>query len=242
MSLFLINISLAFASFENIIDASASPKDCYNILTTLQKTQTHEVAFLPVPEDYYNNGIKRPVNILVYFPHEITDKTTIFINGGPAASSHSSYFAFMNKDPEIAKNIIFFDQRGTGCSTAYPKYDSNKKMAALQNWGARSIAIDIQMIKNSVIGPNKKTNILGQSYGALVALKYASLFPESIKSLNVHGFSYMSDYSDFSNLRRYNEIIALDKFFEKYPATKESLIYICLIIHQKIHALSMFLG
>lgn len=226
VSLFLINISLSFASIENIMDASASPKDCYDILTTLQKTQTHKIAFLPVPENYYTDNIKEPMNILVYFPHKITEKTTIFINGGPSASSHSSYHAFMKKDPEIAKNIIFFDQRGTGCSTAYPKYDSYKKMSALQNWGARSIAIDIEMIKNSMIGQEKKVNILGQSYGGLVALKYASLFPESIRSLNVHGFSYMSDYSDFNNLRRYNEKIALDKFFKEYPEAKESMNYL----------------
>ena len=205
---------------------SASPKDCYNILTTLQSTQTHKVGFLPVPTSYYGEDTKETINILVYYPHEITAKTTIFINGGPARASHSSYTAFLNKNPEIAKNMVFFDQRGTGCSTAYPKYNSVTKMKALQDWGARSISFDIEIIRRFVLGESKKVNILGQSYGGLVALKYASLFPESIRSLNIHGFSYMSDYSEFGNLRRYNEKVALEKFFHKFPNAKNSLVYL----------------
>lgn len=86
--------SLSSVSLESIMDKSASPKDCYKILTTLQSTKTHKFGFIPVPTSYYGEDSNETIHILVYYPHEITDKTTIFINGGPARPSHSSYAAF----------------------------------------------------------------------------------------------------------------------------------------------------
>ncbi len=92
----------------------------------------------------------------------------IFVHGGPGGHCRSEHHSLFN--PEVFKSIIF-DQRGCGKSTPYRSIKKNNTITLVE---------DIEKIRNFL--GLKKFIIVGGSWGATLALRYAIKYPE-----NLHG-------------------------------------------------------
>ncbi len=90
----------------------------------------------------------------------------IFVHGGPGGHCRSEHHSLFN--PEIFKSIIF-DQRGCGKSTPYRSLKGNNTENLVQ---------DIDKIRDFF--KIKKFLIVGGSWGATLAIKYALKFPKNL--------------------------------------------------------------
>ncbi|MEZ4805210.1 MAG: alpha/beta hydrolase [Bacteroidia bacterium] len=98
-----------------------------------------------------------------------TNETVIVIHGGPGND-----YRYLLPLKELSKNyfVVFYDQRGTGLS---PRVD--EKEQSLEN----SIK-DLTNIIN-YYSPNKKVNIIGHSWGAMLASGYIAKHPERVRKV-----------------------------------------------------------
>ncbi len=90
----------------------------------------------------------------------------IFIHGGPGGQCRSEHHSLFN--PQIFKSIIF-DQRGCGKSIPYRSLRGNNTENLVQ---------DIEKIRDFF--KIKKFLIVGGSWGATLAIKYAIRFPKNL--------------------------------------------------------------
>ncbi len=90
----------------------------------------------------------------------------IFVHGGPGGQCRSEHHSLF--DPEIYKSIIF-DQRGCGKSTPYRSLNGNN---------TENLVKDIEKIREFF--KIKKFIIVGGSWGATLAIKYAIKHPENL--------------------------------------------------------------
>ncbi len=90
----------------------------------------------------------------------------IFIHGGPGGQCRSEHHSLF--DPEIYKSIIF-DQRGCGKSTPYRSLKGNN---------TDNLIKDIETIREFF--KIKKFLIVGGSWGATLAIKYAIKHPKNL--------------------------------------------------------------
>ncbi len=93
----------------------------------------------------------------------------IFVHGGPGGHCRSEHHNLFN--PEIFKSIIF-DQRGCGKSLPYRSLTGNDTETLVQ---------DIDKIRDFL--NLKKFIIVGGSWGATLALKYAIRYPENVSAI-----------------------------------------------------------
>lgn len=105
----------------------------------------------------------------------------LFFTGGPGSSPRSSEFDL----PDY--NIIFFEQRGMGCSRPQnartflnPDFYSSRKSVN----DARKVLEDYGV---------KKAIIYGHSYGTILGTIFASLHPEMTEKLILEGIIYKGD-------------------------------------------------
>ena len=89
-----------------------------------------------------------------------------FVHGGPGGHCRSEHHSLFN--PEIFKSVIF-DQRGCGKSTPYRSLNGND---------TDNLVEDIDKIRDFL--KVKKFLIIGGSWGATLALKYALKYPKNI--------------------------------------------------------------
>jgi proline iminopeptidase len=95
----------------------------------------------------------------------------LIINGGPGMNSNG--FEEMAKTLAEGQQTIIYDQRGTGKSKL-AKIDAKTVSMKL-------MADDIESLRKQL--KIKKWNILGHSFGGMLASYYATLYPESIDKL-----------------------------------------------------------
>jgi len=95
----------------------------------------------------------------------------LIINGGPGMNSNG--FESMAKTLAETQETIIYDQRGTG----------NSKLAELDSKtiSMKIMADDIESLKKHL--KIKKWNILGHSFGGMLASYYATIYPNSINKL-----------------------------------------------------------
>ena len=93
----------------------------------------------------------------------------IFAHGGPGGHCRSEHHSLF--DPKIFRSIIF-DQRGCGKSTPYRSLEGND---------TDNLVEDIEKIRDFL--NIKKFIIVGGSWGATLALKYAIKFPKNIYAI-----------------------------------------------------------
>ncbi len=107
----------------------------------------------------------------VYF--EVSGKKdgipVFFVHGGPGGHCRSEHHSLFN--PEIFKSVIF-DQRGCGKSTPYRSLKGNN---------TENLVEDIEKIRDFL--KVKKFFIVGGSWGATLALKYALKYPKNISAI-----------------------------------------------------------
>ena len=92
-----------------------------------------------------------------------------FVHGGPGGHCRSEHHSLFN--PEFFKSVIF-DQRGCGKSTPYRSLSGNN---------TENLVEDIEKIRDFL--KVKKFFIVGGSWGATLALKYALKYPKNISAI-----------------------------------------------------------
>ena len=90
----------------------------------------------------------------------------IFVHGGPGGQCRSEHHSLFN--PQIFRSIIF-DQRGCGKSIPYRSLEGNN---------TENLVEDIEKIRDFF--KIKKFLIVGGSWGATLAIKYALKFPKNL--------------------------------------------------------------
>ena len=108
---------------------------------------------------------------LTYYKTFGTGKPLLIINGGPGMNSNG--FEDLAKTLSENQQTIIYDQRGTGKSKL-TKLDSTTVSMQL-------MADDIESLRKHF--KIKKWNVLGHSFGGMLASYYATVYPNSIEKL-----------------------------------------------------------
>ena len=108
---------------------------------------------------------------LTYYKTFGTGKPLLIINGGPGMNSNG--FEDLAKTLSESQETIIYDQRGTGKSTL-AKIDATTVSMQL-------MADDIESLRKHL--KIKKWNVLGHSFGGMLASYYATVYPNSIEKL-----------------------------------------------------------
>ena len=195
--------------------------DCTEFTSKLPKD--FFTGFVTVPENWENPS-GRKIDIFYYGRDLNPNNSTIaFFNGGPAASSHGAYET-LNVNPDSAKiNLIYIDQRGTGCSDPFPAEPTLETAERLTHYTSRSIVLDAEEIRVTLLGKNTKWKIFGQSYGGLIVHRYLSMKPESIVSAYAHGYSIMTNQTTWMKDRISSQNRVIKDYFKNYPQDKADL-------------------
>ena len=143
---------------------------------------------LTVPEDVsHPEGAK--VNIFYYGNINPDSIPTVFFNGGPGHSSHGSevFLAKYQRLFDLGKkvSVIFLDQRGTGCSSGYPRGRDDATLQRLRLYGTRGIVEDAEALR-AKLWPGKPWIASGQSYGGYIVHRYVMLHPEGLRAAFSH--------------------------------------------------------
>jgi pimeloyl-ACP methyl ester carboxylesterase len=99
----------------------------------------------------------------------------IAINGGPGLSSH-----YMLGLEDLASEnfaVVTYDQRGVSRSSAPPMEPSNYTLAKYVD--------DLEAVRKAVGG--EKVHLFGHSWGGLVAMHYATIYPGRVRSILLIG-------------------------------------------------------
>ena len=216
----LLAIVFLFNIFVNVAMAESElSSNCQFFVNSLPKG--YKWGFLPVSEG--NKGSNKKISIFYYYsPQALVSKSPIvFVNGGPATNSHDSARALLAKSESKNLPWIFFDQRGTGCSTPFPEIEGGLKR--LESWGAYNIAQDMEALKKLLIGQSKKWQVFGHSYGGLVTYWYLIQFPSSVSSAHVYGYSFNDNPIDWVKSKLLYSKVLQDQFFGNDDDKKEVL-------------------
>ncbi|NIM90723.1 MAG: alpha/beta fold hydrolase [Candidatus Aminicenantes bacterium] len=96
----------------------------------------------------------------------------IAINGGPGQSSRYMVSLEQLSSPEFA--VVTYDQRGTGRSTT-----------PSDGYALLKYVADLEAVRKAV--GIEKVHILGHSWGGIVAMRYATVHPQHVRSLILMG-------------------------------------------------------
>lgn len=123
----------------------------------------------PIPQQYeYANSHE------VKIAYRLFGKGTplIIINGGPGRSS-DTFTELAEKLSSTSRQVILFDQRGTGKSQLK---SANEKTISLE-----LMVEDLENLRKHL--GYDKISLLGHSFGGMYAMAYAAKYPENIKAL-----------------------------------------------------------
>lgn len=172
--------------------------------------------FVEVPEDAANPA--SPKLQIFYWGRIIPGAdTVVFHNGGPASDGHGSYDLLLRQPGARNLSFIFIDQRGTGCSTAYPSLYEPETLARLKHYGSRGIVHDSEAVRAKVLGPNGKWKVFGQSYGGKIVHRYLTMTTEHLLGAYAHGYSIMSDGDEWMVMRIQSQVRVLNEYLKQYP-------------------------
>ncbi len=202
-------------------ELSGKPGDCKEFIASLPNDYFHD--WLTVPE-IPNDNSSPPIKVFYYGPKMLNQNLVLFYNGGPGSDSHGSVSLFEPpiKQYGLQKNIsiIYMDQRGTGCSSAYPHEKTNEDILRARWYGSTGIVYDSEALRQKLVG-DKKWRVFGQSYGGFIVHRYVSLFPQSIEA----AYSHANTLNDDPQERLYNRIFSQYRVFNMYllehPEDKE---------------------
>ncbi len=117
------------------------------------------------------NGSLIEVNGVNLFVKEIGSGEPIFVLHGGPGMFHDYFLPHMEKLAK-GKKLIFFDQRGNGKSLM----ELNS-----QNYSIENLVEDIEGLRKYY--KLDKINLLGHSFGGLLSMQYAAVYPERVKSM-----------------------------------------------------------
>jgi proline-specific peptidase len=131
----------------------------------------------------------------------------IAVSGGPGLPSD-----MMTSLEELAGEefaVVTYDQRGTGRST--------KPSPKTSNYALGNSVEDLEAVRKALGA--KRFHLLGRSWGGLVAMRYATLYPEQVRSMVLTGSApptWQAHKAGSTNLRA--RIGKLDEFFSRIRA------------------------
>jgi len=102
-------------------------------------------------------------------------RTLIAVNGGPGLSS--DYMTSLERFAGPDFGVVTYDQRGVGRSSAPSSYVISYDLMDYVN--------DLEAVRKTV--GVEKIHLLGHYWGAMVALRYASVYPEKVSSIVLYG-------------------------------------------------------
>ena len=120
---------------------------------------------------YVEEGYKYVNGVNHYYKVPGQGEPFILLHGGPGMF-HDELYPYLGNWPESNK-VIFFDQRGNGKSVM-DKIDSTNFTVELMVEDLEALRIEFGI---------DKLNIIGHSWGGLLALYYAATYPEHVKRL-----------------------------------------------------------
>lgn len=160
----------------------------------------YEWGKLTVPENYsYAPSQKLEIYWERLKSTSQSPQAIVMINGGPGMSHDG--FHRDNGDGTYGKDwfyalrtdfdIYYFDQRGTGESSPL-SYDILERRN-IRLYGTQNICRDIEELRKHVI-KQEKIVVLGESYGGMVALSYAIMYPDRVSRLVIHDSAPSNQY------------------------------------------------
>lgn len=196
---------------------------CLKFIQSLPKDYFH--GYVTVPEDpSLPNGTQLQI---FYYGKPVSGQMPVAVfNGGPTSNSHSTYGVLSriqagNSDYAPIP-FVYIDQRGTGCSTPYPRITTYPALSSLALYGSRGIVRDAEAIRQKLVG-DKPWKILGQSYGGMIVHRYVTMAPMSIASATSHGFALTLDPYETILQRIASQNHTLLGYFAKYPDDQATL-------------------
>ncbi len=180
-----------------------------------------------VPENYsYSQGQKLQIYWEKLKSTSSAPQAIIMINGGPGMPHDGFHRAGENggyaKDWFYALrthfDVYYFDQRGTGESSAL-SYDILERRN-IRLYGTANICRDIEELRKNVI-KKEKIAVFGESYGGMVALNYAIMYPDNVSKLVIHDSSPSNDYFTRMHKNFSEMLVVLD---HKLPGVRQNMI------------------
>jgi pimeloyl-ACP methyl ester carboxylesterase len=117
----------------------------------------------------------------------------VAINGGPGQSSEYMLDLERLAGPDLA--VVTYDQRGTGRSDSPPPQPDNFELA--------DYVADLEAIRQTL--GMEKIHLLGHSWGALIAIAYATTHPENTGMMILMGGASSSWDATQAGMRRFSQ-------------------------------------
>lgn len=182
---------------------------------------------IEVPENY---GISNGQKLNIYWEKLVSTseapEAIIMINGGPG-SVHNAFHRQDGKGGYLKDwfyplrtnfDIYYFDQRGNGESS--PLGWDILSRHDIKHYGTENICRDIEELRKQVI-KKEKIAVLGESYGGMVALTYAIMYPDRVSKLIIHDSSPSNNY--FTHMHKnFSEMLSVLDL--KLPGVRANLI------------------
>jgi len=174
---------------------------------------------------FFETGTKEVNGTKLYYKIIGEDEPILIVHGGPGLS-HDYLFPGL-KSLSNNHKLIFYDQRASGKSDL--------------NISSESITLD-NFVKDidelRVTFGIKKLNLMAHSWGGILAMKYAAIYPDNVKSLIlVNSVGANSEIASLSNIELANrftekdsiqrmQIFSSEEFQKRSPKSIESLMKI----------------
>ncbi len=181
------------------LSSSAVANDSENQRDTALRWQTAECkefranlpadlvqGFVEVPE-IWGDAKSPQIKVFYYGRIKAGETPVAYFNGGPSYYSHARYRDFAREKSLAGRTMIFIDQRGTGCSTAYPEA-TPENMPRFPHWTSRAIVQDAEAVRKTLF-KNARWIVFGNSYGGLIVRRYLEVAPDGLERVVSHGFS-----------------------------------------------------
>lgn len=202
---------------------ASDKKSCKEFIEGLPANYFHD--WVQVPENPFDPSSPL-INVFYYGPKELAQNVVAFYNGGPGSDSHGSSVGFDReiKKRKLEKNVsfIYIDQRGNGCSSGFPSEKSEADIQRARWYGSTGIVYDSEAVRKKLLG-DKKWKVYGQSYGAFIVHRYASLFPESLEAAYAHANTINADGDERLYSRIFSQYRVMNLYFTAYPDDKAKL-------------------
>ncbi|HAE39401.1 MAG TPA: hypothetical protein DCG57_12295 [Candidatus Riflebacteria bacterium] len=200
---------------------------CSACFAVLPNPHIYDWGKLQVPENYHFSSSQK---LEIYW--EKLKSTTaapqaiVMINGGPGMPHDSFHRATAAggylKDWFYALrtdfDIYYFDQRGTGNSSGL-NFDILERRN-VKMYGTENICRDIEELRKNVIKKDKIA-VLGESYGGMVALTYAIMYPDRVSKLIIHDSSPSNQYFTHMHKNFSEMLTVLDS---KLPGVRQNML------------------
>jgi pimeloyl-ACP methyl ester carboxylesterase len=204
---------------EGLTDSDES--ECQQFIASLPSDYIHD--YLNVPENW-DDPTGAMIKIFYYGRLNPNKPTVLFHNGGPASDSHgSSEYLELNRHYNDF-SFIFMDQRGTGCSSAFPLDQNVHGIDRLVQYSSRAIVKDSEALRLKLLGPATKWRVFGQSFGGRIVQRYLQMAPEGLLSAHAHGYSVMSDDYQWTAFRLLSQKRVLQDYLKTYPGDDQKIL------------------